>query len=558
MKFNKIRHLIYSQIEKNVSEVVESKSNPIVEDLAIPKSTTGLKEGLVMYFACQTMESIDEAMKKIETKSNKKLKFSKNIIKDSLYNGNEEPAATNVKDAINYLNNSVVDPKIGRTYINAMTAAKRIIKDIGTLDPNLIDRGQKFGDIKKKATELLQGAEINIGAGESDKWCPADMFIYGSNRVSDDAKKCVNINIDSEKQKSLNALFHTDFSKPSADSILGISLKEESARAGKATSFRKILKGDTDYVVADKDESQEVITKLLYNFSSIMRTKGANIEPVYKVGDCAEALNTMIRNQSSIIKNVDPALFDSLKQSLTLTLKKTFGKDAQSANNKDNAKRMYKKGGYTYPNEDTKEIKQLKVGINEFRRSLIDYSKKKYSKSRKNFLDTLKKSNFKQPDNPPVKWAETEDVSKVSDIFLKKAGCYEAAAKLLDAYQVKSTISLPNAFKSIVKQEKNVFLALTAYAVSQGGISPTFFKLIGKESSSQTAEVKKFPSDGVLKLVPGGEVQIDDSPTNAGFNVTFICQIKSKTEVKDKYKVVLSFSYAGTQFKIEVFELSEA
>lgn len=550
-------HNVLKENSKIIRDSKLSNISSLDEDLAIPQSTTGLKEGLVMYFACQTVESIDEAISKIETKSNKKLKFSKSVINDKLYNGNTEPAANNVKEAIDYLNSSVVDQKIGRTYINAMTAAKRIIKDIGKLDPKLIDRGQTFDSIKKHATELLKGADINISTGESDKWCPADLFIYGSTSVIQSANEATNINVDSKTKPSLNSLFNETFTLPSSGKILGISLKEESARGGKATSFRKILQGDKDYTVEDKDQGQELITKLLYNFSSITRIKGANIEPIYKIGDCAEALNTIVKNEKLIVKNVNSDVLEGIKNSLARTLKKTFGGDTKLAINKDSAKKMYKSGGYEYPSDSSKPLKDLKVSITDFRKSLIEYAKKKYSKSRKDFFETLTKSNFKPPTNQPVKWAETEDVSKVSDIFLKKAGCYEAASKLLDGYQIKAALSLPKAFKSIVDEEKNVFLALTAYAVSQGGISPTFFKLIGKDSSSQEAEVKKFPSDGVLKLVPGGEVEIDDSPTNAGFNVTFICQIESKSGVEDKYKVVLSFSYAGTQFKIEVFELKE-
>ena len=548
-------------LNQNTKILRESKLNnlsSLKEDSTIPTSTTGLKEGLVMYFACQDTNAIDAAINKIETKSNKRLNFLTGIVSSKLYDGNVEPASKNVIAAIKYLNTNVVEPKIAKTYINAMISAKRIIKDIGILDPKLVDRGKTFDSIKSHATDLLKGMDISITSKESDKWCPADIFIYGSSGAITVANESTNINIDSKIKPSLNSIFSETFTKPDGNTILGISLKEEFARAGKATSFRKILKGDEDYVIEDKDQAQEFITKLLYNFSSITRIKGANTEPIYKIGDCAEALNTITKNETLISKNVSSDVLENLKQSLAKVLKSTFGKDAKLATNKDNAKNLYKSGTFKYPSDTAKSITELKTFITEFRSSLIEYAKAKYTKSRKDFFQTLKKTNFKPPTNPPVKWAETEDVSKVSDIFLKKAGCYEAASKLLDGYQLKAALSLPKAFKSIVDEEKNVFLALTAYAVSQGGISPTFFKLIGKESSSQEAEVKTFPSDGVLKLVSGGEVEIDDSPTNAGFNVTFICQIKSEKGIADKYKVVLSFSYAGTQFKIEVFELKEA
>ena len=99
-----------------------------------------------------------------------------------------------------------------------------------------------------------------------------------------------------------------------------------------------------------------------------------------------------------------------------------------------------------------------------------------------------------------------------------------------------------------------MFLAVVAFAISQGGISPTFFKLVGQESGGD-AHVKHFPSDGILSLQKGTDVEIIDSGEFAGFEVEFKAQILQGKKLIDKYKVTLGFQYAGEQFKIEVTEL---
>jgi hypothetical protein len=524
-----------------------------------PKSTTGLKEGLVMYFACQSEADINTALDKLKNKTSAKLKFKTDIIKKELYDGNEEPAAENVKNAINYLNNNVIDDKnLRETYVNGLTSGLYLIKNLGKLNPELIDRGSKaFGEIKKHAVTLLQGMNVSLGTGESDKWCPADIFIYGDPSAISTALKATMINaeVQNKKNPALNGLFVDEFEAPRAGKIIGISLKEATARAGKATSFQKLLSGGTDYKV-DKDVAQDIATKLLASLTGITREKGRNIEPEYKLGNAAEALG-YIKNYDKELKSLGsvPQL-ETVTKSLNLLMKTTFGEDVKNANTKEKAKGLFKiSNKYTYPDSDSKIIKTVNTAISVYKSSLIKYAEATYTKSRKAFLDTLKKSKFDQPGQPPVAFKDTDELDVVANIFLKKAGCYDVASKLLDGYQVKAKLSLPEAFKTIITKEKNVFLALTAYAISQGGISPTFFKLIGSNSPTSSAHHKEFPSDGVVTLVEGGKVKIVDSPGSAGFAVTFICQIKENNKLVDKYQVELAFAYAGGQFKIEVNEL---
>jgi hypothetical protein len=146
-----------------------------------------------------------------------------------------------------------------------------------------------------------------------------------------------------------------------------------------------------------------------------------------------------------------------------------------------------------------------------------------------------------------------------SEALYKKASCYLVADYLMSVINAED-LSIPEAYKSIVK-EKNAFVALTAYAIGMGGISPTFFKLIGKENGSD-ATLETFYGDGILSLDEDAGTQIVDTAEYKGFYVIFttkvLLNVDGKSETKEKYQVTLDFRYAGDQLNIEVSELKEA
>jgi hypothetical protein len=367
-------------------------------------------------------------------------------------------------------------------------------------------------------------------------------------------------------------LFVDEERLPKAGEILGISLKEEKARAGKATAFRKILTGGDDYVT-EKDPAQEAITKLVAILNGITRRSGRYVGPYYWIGDTADAIASIRLNKKSLstLKDTKEAL-TALEANLNALFAEVLGSAELKTINKKNVqtviatqtnievgpKSKKSKAKYIYPSDDSEIIKSLHTSIKDYKESVFTYAADTYKKSRAAFIKTLVANGFSKPTDPEVKFTKTDDedsIANIANLVLKKAGCYDVASKLLDGFQKQAKLKLPKAFSSLITKDRNVFLALTAFAISQGGISPTFFKLIGSENPNGSASMHRFPSDGVVTLKEGGKVNIKDSQESAGFAAEFICQINEEGKVKDKYQVNLGFSYAGDAFKIEVNEL---
>lgn len=534
-------------------------------ELAIlPKGKTGLKEGLVMFCALQKKDILQKALKKLATKSADVIAFDASVINDKLMLG-LEGGPTEVKQAINYFNSAAITVKEEiETFSNGLTSGLYLVEHLGSISPDLIDRGKTFDSIKAHGIELIldQGVK-GISSGEADKWCPADIFIYSSPSVINKALSSTMLNAAKKGGvPALNSFFHNNFSLPPVGKILGISLKEQEARHGKATSFRKILEGEKDYVV-EKDAAQDTVTKLVGACGGVTRTKGANQNPEDRIGSAADALS-YIRNHKKDLDSIGIST-DDLELKINNFLIYVFGKDnLKSVNNKENAKNAWKldqkkKTKSFRFSEADKTLLELRASIKSYKTSLLEYAQTAYTKSRKAFAKTLTDTGFKAPQDPPVSFSAADEEKKdaMANLLLKKAGCYDVASKLLDGLQKKASLKIPPAFKNLITEDKNVFLALTAFALSQGGISPTFFKLKGSKDPKSQAHLNKFPGNGVVTLTKGGTVDIKDSPGNAGFDASFICQILEDKKSIDKYKVVLSFGYAGSGFKIEVTELAD-
>jgi len=523
-----------------------------------PISDTGVKEGLVMFFATRPVKELDLAIEKIIEKKDTQLNFDTSVIRTEKYDGNPVAADKTIQ-AIEYLNTqTITDASVKKMFLNGLSSGRYLSQEIGGgsgIDVNLIDRGDKtFGEIKKHAITLLKGIGVNISTGESDKWCPADIFIYGSNTNADTIKKsATTLNID---EKSLNSLFSEEFDMPSGDKILGVSLKEEKAQAGKATSFLTVLERSENYPAIKPDETQSKFTKLAYLFKAIRQEKD--------LGYVSEAIGVLQKNRKELSEIVTSEQVTLLEASLVKQLKSSLSKikkdkkipptDEELAANLQNNNKIFDKTktrDYISAQKLSKEFKlisQLENAMSAFSVTLIKYANNRYNISKKEFKKVLKASNFNTPQE--VGTVDTQDTEKL----LKKAGCYDVASKVLNGVKDGKSLNIPPAFKNIILEKQNVFLAVTAFAISQGGISPTFFKLIGSQSGGP-AHVKTFPSDGVLSLQKGTDVEIKDSGDFAGFEVQFKSQIQQGKTLVDKYLVTLGFQYAGDQFKIEVTEL---
>ena len=532
-------------------------------DAILVKGSTGLKEGLVMFAMQQDEDVLRKALDKLKNKSAESIPFDTSVIIDKLMEGGEG-GPLEVKQAINYFNSTaIIVPKEIEAFSNGFTSGLLLRRTLGKIDSNLIDRGHgDFNTIKKRGIELLKAQGVKgISSGESDKWCPADIFIYPSSGMGSEAESAITLNVEKKGDVALNALFMDDFKRPSDNKILAISLKEQEARHGKATSFRKILESNEDYV-AEKDEAQKAATELVGSLGAITRTSGANRTPEDRIGGAAAAI-AHIRNKKDELNSIKVSV-DDLELKLNEFLISVFGKNnLENVNNKEKAKKAWRldqktKKSFTF-DESSKKLTNLRVAIKTYKTSLLKYATTSYNKSRAQFIKTLTDTGFKAPQDPPVsfKASDEDKLDEVANTLLKKSGCYDVASKLLDGLQKKASLKIPPAFKSLIAEDKNVFLALTAFALSQGGVSPTFFKLVGAKKPTDTAKVHKFPGDGILTLVKGGTVDIKDTPDNAGFDASFKCQILEDGKAVDKYQVVLSFGYAGDTFKIEITELAD-
>ena len=146
-----------------------------------------------------------------------------------------------------------------------------------------------------------------------------------------------------------------------------------------------------------------------------------------------------------------------------------------------------------------------------------------------------------------------------SETLYKKSSCYLIAEYLLSGLNSEQ-LQIPTAYKSIMPK-KNAFVALTAYAIGMAGISPTFFKLIGK-SSGLDADLEPFYGDGFLNVDENTTTKIVDTNEYKGFYVEFIATVSKsaskKAKIMNKYKVTLDFRYAGEALNIEVSDLKEA
>ena len=498
-------------------------------------NTPELKEGLSIYFSTQPKKILDlVAAKASDAKNVSILTLNSNI--DARYYGPK--AHTLVSKAIEYLNSNSITANNSRLYLNAISIARKIQDSFGQVKQERIDRGNLYTEIRKHAVELV--SEMGIAADE-DKWCPADIYIYNDSVSAKQALQADTLNAD---KTSLNAVFSSEFNNKTG--IVGISLKEEKAQAGKATSFRQILTREENYPDAMRlSDTQKSTLELLYNLN-ILKIDNAKNTPKIKVGYLAEALRIITTKK---IQNSE-----TLSKLLVSSLNSTFNGNIKAANgprggfNKDAARKSFGDLGLTELVLD----KKLITAIDAFSESVKTDALNAYKSSRKSFVNTLTRLNFKVPVKSP-------DLNKLdSETLYKKASCYLVAEYLLSGLNAEK-LRIPKAYKTILVQ-KNAFVAMTAYAVGMGGISPTFFKLVGSTSGSN-AHLEPFYGDGFLNVDENSTTDVVDTNEYKGFYVTFVADViigsGKSAKKKGAYGVTLDFRYAGDQLNIEVSDLKQ-
>lgn len=530
-------HIILSSIRELLKESY-SKEETIDESTTLRETNTPeFKEGLVVYFSAlpsNKLKLVEEKLSKPEDKQ-KKISLSEPD-SDKLYGAKSYGL---VIDAVKHLSNDIVKTSEKSFYYNALSVAKKLQEIFkGPLEA---DRGDyTYSKLRNKAVQLIKdGYQMALTA---DKWCPADIYIYNDGGSPAKMLNAESLNIGDD---SFNAYFQPDI-KNIKDGLIGISLKEEKAQAGKATSFFKTLERKENYPEAPKlSGNSKYVLSIAYNFDQAVKSYGKDSQKAIGYIATAHASAEIL---SEKLKDADV-----VKNDLLNILKTTFGasdlksiKNARGRYDKDTTRELFVKKNlksFVIPSSVQTNIDKL---FNSVRKKI----ETEYTNARKQFLNVLTKSNMEVP-------VQTPDLKSMGmETVLKKTSCYMVASWVLDGINSKK-LNIPPVYQSIIK-EKNAFVAMTAYAIGMAGVSPTFFKMVGS-SKGGTAHVETFYGSGFLNLDEKQSVIIGDSPGRKGFFVEFITAVKLEEKKGSKpvsrYKVSLDFRYAGEAINIEVSEL---
>jgi hypothetical protein len=527
-------------ILQSIRDILRESSKEEIIDEATTLSETNtpeFKEGLVIYFAglpTNKLKIIEDKLSKAE--NNQKKITLEEPTSDELYGPKSYGL---VIKAIAHLANDIVKTSEKPFYYNALSVAKKIQETFkGPVDA---DRGDvTYSKLRNKAVQLIkEGYEMSITA---DKWCPADIYIYNDDSAISKMLSAKTLNIGED---SFNAYFQSQITNTS-DGIVGISLKEEKAQAGKATSFFKTLEREENYPDAPSlSGNSKYVLSIAYNFDQA--AKAVSKDPKKAIGYISTA-HASAEILSSKLKEAEV-----VKNDLFKVLKTTFG--ASDLKSIKNSKGRYDKDATRelFGNKKLKTFvipQSVQTNIDKLFGSVRKKTEAEYKKARKEFLDVLTKNNMDAP-------AQTPDLKSMSmETILKKTSCYMVASWVLDGINSKK-LNIPEVYQTIIN-EKNAFVAMTAYAIGMAGISPTFFKFVGN-SKGGSAHIETFYGSGFLNLDEKQNIIIGDVPGRKGFFVEFVTTVKldetKSSKPVSKYKVSLDFRYAGEAINIEVSEL---
>ena len=302
-------HIILSSIRELLKESY-SKEETIDESTTLRETNTPeFKEGLVVYFSAlpsNKLKLVEEKLSKPEDKQ-KKISLSEPD-SDKLYGAKSYGL---VIDAVKHLSNDIVKTSEKSFYYNALSVAKKLQEIFkGPLEA---DRGDyTYSKLRNKAVQLIKdGYQMALTA---DKWCPADIYIYNDGGSPAKMLNAESLNIGDD---SFNAYFQPDI-KNIKDGLIGISLKEEKAQAGKATSFFKTLERKENYPEAPKlSGNSKYVLSIAYNFDQAVKSYGKDSQKAIGYIATAHASAEIL---SEKLKDADVVKNDLLK-----ILKTTFG-----------------------------------------------------------------------------------------------------------------------------------------------------------------------------------------------------------------------------------------
>lgn len=229
------------------------------------KTTTGVKEGLVIYFYYSNINEIP-------TTHN-----ISSILKSLLQTTTDGVDKKTAKEIEEWLNNFKVSKKNVDYLVDFWSSAQAIKNNIGA--NHILTRTGLFDEIRTLGSKLTRLP--------ADKWNPGDIYAIDKSRISaiNSHIKSLNPNI-ADAIGQLNLIFSDTFDFSTGENeaegaMIAISLKQEKAQAGKAKEFLKSLtdmqseynltKEEIDLFETDKEELLKRIEKLRSEISSLTK-----------------------------------------------------------------------------------------------------------------------------------------------------------------------------------------------------------------------------------------------------------------------------------------------
>ena len=515
------------------NEAVKSVSRPSTGN------ETSLKEGLVCLFYdvfkipslvteiedLHTLVTTKQAASEIKEEDVTKVtnKISQVYNKNKQYYGSGKSMPENLDLYVKYvfLTGQEID-----TLTNAISAAASIHKEVSA--EGRIIRNQDFDKIRTKAVSLVK-EQYNISL-QADNWCPGDVYLVLNQAGVSNCLKADTVNIGKD---SINHQFEKD------GDIIAVSLKEEKAQAGKATTFANtVFSNSFDANVDPNDKYGTSDNKDLAKISA----KIARFEDYFygpkRGGKRSQSYINSITKDKKLHGSVN-----SILQAVGKPKIKT-----------DGIKPEYKSEDAFYKANKT-IFDDLESAIKTIKSKLTGSDstakvKKSFTTSRDKFISDIKKYKIEVSAEDSNKFSK--EVEKENEDFIKvlsmKTATYELASLIIDRWTDKNAKISP-AYKKI-QEISNPFVALTAFAIAEAGLSPSFYKVIGS-SKSLMGHADYFDAKAEVDIDSSStKMTLVDSPKQAGFLLSYVTKLGKKN-----YSTKLVFRFSGSEIRIEVQEL---
>jgi hypothetical protein len=535
----------FSKIEEAPAKIPVNKVNTAILNLQKPvvsTNKTSIKEGLVcLFYDCFKDSSLRANI--LDLQKLKRSKIGKGVdisghpdLNDTLnkiskvfrQNVNNYGTGTNaVKSLDEYVKYVWLTGEDLPTLNNAISAANTIHNEKIT---GTVIRNQTFDAIRALAVSLIK-KDYDISLFP-DNWCPGDIYIIRTPGAETKALSSKTLNIGKD---SLNS----KFGKKSG--IVAVSLKEEIAQAGKASTF-----ADTVFTKSYKSNLSPNVLLGTTSKGDVRVTASIDRYLGYMYGNpkakrAKSYINALLK-KGMIHKSVNTIL-----NAAGLPQYKTSNIVSRDTTNEaeffENNKKIF--------DALNTAVESLKGKLQDEKK--VNDTRKKFIEARNKFIAEIKNLNVEVETPASATFAKQIEEAAGPDTvktFAMKTSTYELASLIINKWLVDIENISP-AYKKIATIT-NPFVALTAFAIAEAGLSPSFWKVIGNERSL-SGVAHYFDTNSAVGIdTKTSPIKLVDSPGQAGFALRYITTVD-----KHRFDTQLTFRFSNDTIRIEVEKLVE-